>query len=85
MYHPTETTNALTKTTWFHSLYSHTPERLNKYNYPSRLEIVLLVDSGASFFVLKYPTYIAIAKLLNITCNNETTDSSKTLTVASQT
>ena len=43
------------------------------------------MDSGASISVLNYPTYLTIAKLLKITCNNETNHTSKTLTVANQT
>ena len=37
-YHPTEMANALTPTSWFYSPYSHTSERHNKSDYPSRLE-----------------------------------------------
>ena len=43
------------------------------------------MDSGASISVLNYPTYLTIAKLRNITCNNKTNHTSKTLTVANQT
>ena len=42
------------------------------------------MDSGASISVLNYPTYVTIAKLLNIKHNNTLTPS-KTLTVATQT
>ena len=44
-----------------------------------------MLDSGATISVLNYPTYLTIAKLLNITCNNKTNHTSKTLTVANQT
>ena len=44
-----------------------------------------MLDSGGSISVLNYPTYLTIAKLLNITCNNKTNHRSKTLTVANQT
>ena len=44
-----------------------------------------MLDSGATISVLNYPTYLTIAKLLNITCNNETNHTSKTLTVENQT
>ena len=84
MYHSTEVSNALTPTSWFYSLYLHTPERYNKIDHPSRLEISFLLDS-ASILVLNYPTYLTVAKLLNITCNNQTNQTSKTLTVANQT
>ena len=43
-----------------------------------------LLDSGASLSVLNYPTYVTIAKLLNLKQNN-TLNPSKTLTVANQT
>ena len=84
MYHSTEMANALTPTSWFYSLYLHTPERYNDNDHPSRLEISFLLDSGASISVLNYPTYLTIAKLLNITCNNKTNQTSKTLTAANQ-
>ena len=85
MYHPTEMANALTPTSWFYSLYTHTSERYNGNDHPSSLEISLLLDSGASISVLNYPTYLTIAKLHNITCNNKTKHKSKTLTVANKT
>ena len=85
MYHPTEMANDLTRTSWFYSLYLNTPEIYYDNDHPSRLEISFLLDSGASISVLNYPTYLTIAKLLNITCNNKTNHTSKTLTVANQT
>ena len=84
MYHPTEMANAVTPTKWFYSLYTHTPSNQAQQDYPSRLEISFLLDSGASLSVLNYPTYVTIAKLLNIKHNNSLTPS-KTLTVANQT
>ena len=84
MYHPTEMANSLPPTSWFYSLYTHASKNQNHRDYPSRLEISFLLDSGASFSVLNYPTYIIFAKLLNIQQNNPHI-SSKTLTVANQT
>ena len=84
MYHPTEMANALTPTSWFYSLYTHTSSNQNHRDYPSRLEISFLLDSGASISVLNHPTYITFAKLLNIK-QNPPYNSSKTLTVANQT
>ena len=52
--------------------------------YPSSSELSYISDSGASISVLNYPTYVTIAKLLNIKHNN-TLNPSKTLTVANQT
>ena len=84
MYHPTEMANALTPTSWFYSLYTHTSSNQNHRDYPSRLETSFLLDSGASISVSNHPTYITIAKLLNIK-QNPPHNSSKTLTVANQT
>ena len=39
MYHPTEMANTLTPTSWFYSLYLHTPERYNDNDLPPKLEI----------------------------------------------
>ena len=52
MYHPKEMANALTPTSWFYSLYLHTPGRYNDNDHPSRFEISLFLDSGASISVL---------------------------------
>ena len=82
MYHPSEMANALTTTSWFYSLYLHTPERCNDSDHPSGLEISFLLDSGAFTSVLNYPTYLTIVKLLNITCYTKTNHTSKALTVA---
>ena len=85
MYHPTEIANALTPTSWFYSLYTHTSSNQNHRDYPSRLEISFLLDSGASMSVLNHPTSITIAKLLNIKQNPPHNSSKTTLTVANQT
>ena len=84
MYHPTEMANSVTPTSWFYSLYTHTPSNRIQQDYPSRLEISFLLVSGASTSVLNYPTYVTNAKLLNIKHDN-TLNPSKTLTVANQT
>ena len=76
--------NAVTPTSWFYSLYIHTTSNQNQRDCPSRLEISFLLDSGASYSVLNHPTYLSIAKLLNIKQNNRL-NPSKTLTVANQT
>ena len=76
--------NAVTRTSWFYSLYIHILSNQNQRDYPSRLEISFLLDGGASISVLNYTTYVTIAKLLNIKQHN-TLSSSKTLTVANQT
>ena len=84
MYHPIEMSNAVTPTSWFYSLYKHTPSNQIHRDYPSRLEISFRLDSGASISVLNYPTYVNFAKLLSIKQNN-TLNLSTTLTVANQT
>ena len=83
MYHPTEIANALTPS-WFYSLNTHASPNQNQRDYTPGLETSFLSDSGASFSVLNYPTYVIIAKLLNIKQNNPL-NSSKTLTVVNQT
>ena len=89
MYHPTAMANAVTPTSWFYTLYVHTPSNMVQRDNPSRLEIAFLLDSGVSISVLNHPTYITLTKLLDIRPNH-TSDlqpqhSSKTLTVANQT
>ena len=84
MYHPTEMANAVTPTSWFYSIYIHTPSNQIQRDNPSRLKISFLLDSCAFISVLNYPTYVTIAKLLSIKQNN-TLNLSKTLTVANQT
>ena len=89
MYHPTAMANAVTPTSWFYTLYVHTPTSIIQRDNPSRLEIAFLFDNGASISVLNYPTYITLTKLLDIRPNHpsdlKTQNTSKTLTVANQT
>ena len=89
MYHPTAMANAVTPTSWFYTLYVHTPSSIVQRDNPSRLEIAFLLDSGASISVLNYPTYITLTKLLDIRPNHTSdvgpTRNSKTLTVTNQT
>ena len=89
MYHPTIMANAVTPTSWFYTLYVHTPSNMIQKDNPSRLEIAFLLDSGASISVLNYPTYVTLTKLLDIRPNHTSTmtpnNTSKTLTVANQT
>ena len=73
-----------TPTSWFYSLYTHTPPNQIQQDYPSRLEISLLLDGGAPISALNYQTYVTIAKLPNNKRNN-TLNLSKILTVANQT
>ena len=53
----TEIANTITPYSWFYSLYVHA------YNIlPSKLEILFLLDTGASISVLNLPTFLVIAK-----------------------
>ena len=89
MYHPKARANSVTPTSWFYTLYIHTPSSITQRDNPSRLEIALLLDSGSSISVLNYPTYITFTKLLDIRPNHTSDigphNTSKTLTVANQT
>ena len=51
MYHPTAMANAVTPTSWFYTLYVHTPSSITQRGNPSRLEIAFLPDSGASISI----------------------------------
>ena len=89
MYHPTAMANAVTPTSWFYTLYVHTPSSIVQRDNPSRLEIAFLLDSGASISVLNYPTYNTLTKRLDIRSNHTSNLQPKTLqkprTVANQT
>ena len=60
MYHPTAMANAVTPTSWFYTLYVHTPSSIIQRFNPSRLEIAFLLGSGASISVFNYPTDITL-------------------------
>ena len=89
MYLPTAMANAVTPTSWFYTLYVHTPSSITQRDNPSRLEIAFLLDSGASISVLNNPTHKTLTKLLDIrpthTSDIGPHNTSKTLTVANQT
>ena len=89
MYHPTARANAVIPTSWYHTLYVHTPSSITQRDNPSRLESAFLLDSGASISVLSFPTYITPTKRLDIRPNHTSdvgpTQNSKTLTFANQT
>ena len=70
MYHPKAMANAVTPTSWFYTLYVHTPSSITQRVNPSRLEIAFILDSGASISVLNYPTYITLTTLLDIRPNH---------------
>ena len=86
MYNPSETVNAVTPTSWFYlyTLYTHSQLNQTQRDFPTKLEVTFRLDSGASISVLKYPTFVTLAKVLFIKQSN-TPNSSKTLTVVNQT
>ena len=81
----TEIANTITPYSWFCPLYVHASERKENI-LPSKLEILYLLDTGASISVLNLPTFHVVAKQLNLNVpkNNEN-KRAKTLTVANQT
>ena len=81
----TEIANTITPYSWFYPLYVHTSE--TKANLlPSKLEILFLLDTGASISVLNLPTFHVISKQLNLNIpTNIENKRAKTLTVANQT
>ena len=57
--------NAIAPTSWFYNMYIQST-KTTETNFPSRLEITFLLDSGASISVLNLPTYLMIAKMYDI-------------------
>ena len=81
----TEIANTITPYSWFYPLYIHASET-NDNILPSKLEILFLLDTGASISVLNLPTFHVISKQLNINVpTNLQNKIAKTLTVANQT
>ena len=81
----TEIANTITPYSWFYPLYIHASET-NDNILPSKLEILFLLDTGASISVLNLPTIHVISKQLNINVpTNLQYKRAKTLTVANQT
>ena len=81
----TEIANTITPYSWFYPLYIHASETNNNI-LPSKLEILFLLDTGASISVLNLRTFHVISKQLNINVpTNLQNKRAKTLTVANQT
>ena len=81
----TEIANTITPYIWFYPLYVHAFEGKDNL-LPSKLEILFLLDTGASISVLDLPTFHVIAKQLNLHVpKNIENKRAKTLTVANQT
>ena len=80
-----EIANTITPYSWFYPLYVHASET-NDNKLPSKLEILFLLDTGASISVLNLPTFHVISKQLNINVPTDLQNKrAKTLTVANQT
>ena len=81
----TEIANTITPYGWFYPLYIHASERKDN-TLPSKLEILFLLDTGASVSVLNLPTFHVIAKQLNLNVPKDIENPlAKTLTVPNQT
>ena len=61
----TEIANTTTLYSWFYPLYLHASEGKDNI-LPSKLEILFLLDTGASISVLNLPTFHLIAKQLSL-------------------
>ena len=80
-----EIANTITPYSWFYPLYVHASET-NDNKLPSKIEILFLLDTGASISVLNLPTFHVISKQLNINVPTDLQNKrTKTLTVANQT
>ena len=75
-------TKAIYPTSWFYNLYNHSQSETYS-KLPSKLEFVLLMDSGASISVLNLPTFLLITQTFNV-CDYDQQDISKTLTNANE-
>ena len=94
MYHPnppfpqssstsTEHANALTPSTWFVNLFLFKPKE--DTSIPSKLELLFLLDSGASICVLNLPTFTILADhFLKCSKHSPSQNEYKTLTVANK-
>ena len=80
-----EIANTITPYSWFYPLYVHASET-NDNILPSKLEILFLLDTGASISVLNLPTFHVISRQSSINVpTNLQNKRAKTLTVANQT
>ena len=79
----TEHANALTPSTWFVNLFLFKPNE--DTSIPSKLELLFLLDSGASICVLNLPTFTILADhLLKCSKHSPPQNEYKTLTVANK-
>ena len=59
------------------------PQNGTDPNFPTRLDTLYLLDSGASTSVTKIPTYMMIIRMFKV-CNQYRIDASETLVIANQ-
>ena len=62
----TEMTNALNVTNWFYNLLIQNKNEIDS-SFSSRLEVMFLLDGGASILVGKIAKLIMIAQMLKVT------------------
>ena len=74
-----EVSNAKTLKIWFFNLEIQYQNKTDS-NLPSRLEIGLLLDGGASILVLKIPTYMMVTQMF-IVSKHDQHDTSRTLSI----
>ena len=80
---PAEHANAITPSTWFVNLYIFKPTE--DTSIPSKLELLFLLDSGASICVLNLPTFTILADhFLKCSTHSPYQNEFKTLTVANK-
>ena len=77
-----ESTTAISLTSCHFSLYFHC-QKESEIKLPSRLEIVFLLESGASSLVHNLPTSMKITQMFNV-CNQGRQGTSKTLTIENE-
>ena len=78
-----EHANAITPSTWFVNLYIFKPSE--DTSIPSKLELLFLLDSGASICVLNLPTFTILAEhFLKSSTHSPHQNEYKTLTVANK-
>ena len=80
MYHRTPPAKFIIPSSWFLNLY--TPKPANDTSTLSELEILLLLDGGASISVLKIPTTILAGKFFKVSRVPYNDPNNKTFTVA---
>ena len=71
----TEIANAITRTSWYYNLYTHSQNETEP-NLFSTLDVALPLGSFASFLVLNIPTYLTTTPMFSV-CEYDQNDTSK--------